>query len=160
MKLRLADAAATEALGAAIAEALGDRAGAVVYLRGDLGAGKTTLVRGLLRRLGVAGTIRSPTYTLLEQYHAAGKNVVHLDLYRLSDPLELTNLGLADFPAHENWCLIEWPERGGPLLAAPDLEVQLSVSGAARAASIQVASKSEAPALRGALSRALAGRGG
>ena len=149
MKLSLADAAATEALGAAIANAFGNRAGVVIYLRGNLGAGKTTLARGLLRSLGVTGTIRSPTYTLLEHYRNAGRNVLHLDLYRLTDPLELTNLGLSDFPSSENWWLIEWPERGGALLPAADLELQLSVCDAGRAASMRFASESEAAALLG-----------
>ena len=122
---RLADATATESFGAALAHALAKRRGLVVYLSGDLGAGKTTLVRGLLRALGVTGTIRSPTYTLIEPYRAGDQDIVHLDLYRIGDALELANLGLADFPADRTWWLVEWPERGRGALPAPDLELAL-----------------------------------
>ena len=132
MKRFLPDAAATEAFGAALAESLRDREGAVIYLRGDLGAGKTTLVRGLLRALGVDGRVRSPTYTLMEPYRAGDRSVIHLDLYRLTDPLELHNLGLADFSPKTTWWLVEWPERGGSLLPAADAEIALRIEGAGR----------------------------
>ena len=151
MKLELADATATEALGAAIARTLGARTGAVIFLRGDLGAGKTTLARGLLRSLGVEGAIRSPTYTLMEVYEAAGKTLLHLDLYRLSDALELTNLGLHDFPPEKTWWLVEWPERGVGRLPHADLEVRLSVLADGRSAEIQAMDD----ALRAALARTL-----
>ena len=122
----------TAALGAAVARALADRAGAVIYLEGPLGAGKTTLARGLLRALGVTGTIRSPTYTLLEPYEVAGRTLVHLDLYRLNDPRELESLGLRDYPRERCWWLIEWPERGGQRLPQPDLRLALAHDGAGR----------------------------
>jgi tRNA threonylcarbamoyladenosine biosynthesis protein TsaE len=125
-ELLLRDAEETAALGAAIARALGERPGAVVHLEGPLGAGKTTLARGLLRALGVTGTIRSPTYTLLEPYELGARTVVHLDLYRLNDPRELEPLGLRDYPRERCWWLIEWPERGGDRLPPPDLQLRLA----------------------------------
>lgn len=132
MKRFLPDTAATEAFGAALADALRDREGVVIYLRGDLGAGKTTLVRGLLRALGVTGRVRSPTYTLMEPYRGGDRNVIHLDLYRISDPLELGNLGLADYSPRTTWWLVEWPERGSSLLPPADVEVALRVERAGR----------------------------
>lgn len=125
----LPDAAATEAFGARLAATL--PAQAVVHLHGDLGAGKSTLARALLRALGVAGTIRSPTYTLVEQYPLAGGGLaLHLDLYRIADPGELEFLGL-DADAVRLW-LIEWPERGQGALPAPDLDIALQVHGSGR----------------------------
>ena len=134
MEMDLPDAAATEALGAALAEALAAQAGAVIYLEGDLGAGKTTLARGLLRALGVTGAIRSPTYTLMEHYRAGSHSVLHMDLYRLTDPLELANLGLGDFPPAQTLWLVEWPQRGGALLQTAQLRVQLAAAGEGRTA--------------------------
>jgi tRNA threonylcarbamoyladenosine biosynthesis protein TsaE len=122
----LHDADDTAALGAAIAVALAGRKGTVVHLEGPLGAGKTTLARGLLRALGVTGAIRSPTYTLLEPYEIAGRSLIHLDLYRLSGERELEPLGLRDYPPERTWWLVEWPERGGGRLPAADLRVELA----------------------------------
>ena len=136
MTLELRSADDTTALGAAIASALAGRAGAVIYLKGPLGAGKTTVARGLLRALGVRGTIRSPTYTLLEPYDCAGRTLVHLDLYRLKDATELEPLGLRDYPPEQCWWLIEWPERAAARLPAPDLAVTLAHDGAARRADL------------------------
>lgn len=132
--LPLRSAEETAALGAAIASALGDRPGAVVFLRGPLGAGKTTLARGLLRALGVRGAIRSPTYTLLEPYELPGRMLVHLDLYRLADPRELEPLGLRDYPPERCWWLIEWPERAAARLPPAELTVDLSHEGQGRQA--------------------------
>lgn len=134
--LVLPDAAATAALGAAVAAGLGTRPGAVIYLQGPLGAGKTSLARGLLRALGVTGTIRSPTYTLLEPYDAGGWTLVHLDLYRLTSERELESLGLRDYPPERCWWLVEWPERAAGRLPAPDLRVELAHAGAARRAAL------------------------
>ena len=134
--LTLNSAEDTAALGAAVARALSDRAGAVVYLQGPLGAGKTTLARGLLRALGVQGAIRSPTYTLLEPYDIGGRSLVHLDLYRLNDERELEPLGLRDYPPERCWWLIEWPERGGARLPPADLVVMLAHEGAVRRAGL------------------------
>jgi tRNA threonylcarbamoyladenosine biosynthesis protein TsaE len=99
----------------------------VVYLTGDLGAGKTTLARGFLHAVGIEGAIRSPTYTLLELYETTAVTVVHLDLYRLRDPAELEPLGLRDLALPGHVWLIEWAERGAGWLPQPDLELQLTV---------------------------------
>lgn len=136
MKVALHDADETAALGAAVARALAGRPGAVVHLEGPLGAGKTTLARGLLRALGVTGTIRSPTYTLLEPYETGGKALIHLDLYRLADERELEPLGLRDYPPETTWWLVEWPERGGSRLPPADLRIVLAHDGAGRAAAL------------------------
>lgn len=122
--LYLPDADATAALGARLAGSL--PAHAVVELHGDLGAGKSTLARSLLRALGVTGTIRSPTYTLVEQYPlATGGIALHLDLYRIGDPGELEFLGL-DAGEIRLW-LVEWPERGQGGLPLPDLRIHLDL---------------------------------
>ena len=132
--LLLEDAEATVALGARLARQLPERA--VVHLHGDLGAGKSTLARALLRALGVTGTIRSPTYTLVEQYPlAAGGTALHLDLYRIGDPGELEFLGLD--PAETRLWLVEWPERGQGGLPAADLDVVLAVEGDGRRCELQ-----------------------
>lgn len=128
----LASADDTTALGARIAVALRGRPGLVVHLEGQLGAGKTTLARGLLRALGVTGTIRSPTYTLLEPYEFDGKTLIHLDLYRLKGAEELDGLGLRDYAPETCWWLVEWPERGEPRLPAANLRIELSVQGHGR----------------------------
>lgn len=134
--LVLRSAEDTTALGAAIAAALADRPGGVIYLRGPLGAGKTTVARGLLRALGVRGPIRSPTYTLLEPYELPGRLLVHLDLYRLADERELEPLGLRDYPPERCWWLIEWPERAAGRLPPADLDVTLSHDGGQRRAAL------------------------
>jgi tRNA threonylcarbamoyladenosine biosynthesis protein TsaE len=123
----LADAAATEALGAALGRATAVRKGLVVYLHGDLGAGKTTLVRGWLRALGAEGPVRSPTYTLIEPYRLQGREILHMDLYRLRDPDELEGLGLDDNPPEQTLWLIEWPQQGGARLPAAQLEIHLHI---------------------------------
>jgi tRNA threonylcarbamoyladenosine biosynthesis protein TsaE len=141
--LSLADEAATLAWGARLARALPtDGAGPlVVYLHGDLGAGKTTLARGMLAALGEPGPVRSPTYALLNEYEPAGQRVLHLDLYRLRGAAELAPLGLADhLPGSRLW-LIEWPERGaGGALPPPDVHVYLEPEGRARRARLEPAS--------------------
>lgn len=137
--LALPDESATARLGAALATLLRPLPGAVLYLRGDLGAGKTTLARALLRACGVRGTVRSPTYTLMEPYDAEGRTVLHLDLYRLRDPLELHNLGLGDYPPEHTLWLVEWPEKGAALLPPPSLEVRLALQGSGRRAELQAA---------------------
>ena len=134
--LLLDDAEGTAALGASIARALAGRPGAVIYLEGPLGAGKTTLARGLLRELGVTGAIRSPTYTLLEPYEMSGRSLVHLDLYRLTDERELEPLGLRDYPPERCWWLIEWPERAAARLPPADLSVTLAHAGNGRRAEL------------------------
>ena len=128
MKLRLATAESTEALGHALAAELPPQA--VVHLRGDLGAGKSTLARALLRALGVQGAIRSPTYTLVERYAIPSGEAWHLDLYRIGNAGELDFLGLDD--ASATLWLVEWPERAGSALPPPDLEVELAEDGPGR----------------------------
>ena len=135
----MADAAAMDALGETLARAM--EGGAVVYLRGELGAGKTTLVRGVLRGLGYAGRVRSPTYTLVEGYETPGHGFYHLDLYRIAAPGELEFLGVRelDDPAHR--IFIEWPERGGEALPEADLEIHIQVRELARSVSFQALSE-------------------
>jgi tRNA threonylcarbamoyladenosine biosynthesis protein TsaE len=128
VRLTAGSAAETRAIGARLASALleADEPGPlVVGLTGDLGAGKTTLVSGLLGALGHAGPARSPTYTLIEPYRLAGRDVNHCDLYRLRDPTELDDLGIRDLLAPRSLLLVEWPERAGNRLGIPDLSLQL-----------------------------------
>jgi tRNA threonylcarbamoyladenosine biosynthesis protein TsaE len=104
----------------------------LIYLQGDLGTGKTTLVRGFLRGLGYSGKVKSPTYTLLEPYELSACTCYHLDLYRLADPAELQFLGLQDLLESQAILLVEWPERGGDMLPMPDLWIQLAHQGPGR----------------------------
>ena len=131
----------TEALGARLARTRpvsGELA--VLFLEGELGAGKTTLARGFLQALGVRGLVRSPTYTLVELYAVAGLTAVHADLYRLRDPEELEGLGLREWAGPDYLWLIEWPERGAGFLPAPDLKVTLAVQPAAHRIEVTPAS--------------------
>jgi tRNA threonylcarbamoyladenosine biosynthesis protein TsaE len=123
-------AAETEAIGAALAAALPPLAGgpAVVYLSGDLGAGKTTLARGFLLKRGASGPVRSPTFTLVEPYELSGLVVVHMDLYRLRQPSELEGLGVRDLALPGHVWLIEWPERGAGYLPSADLQIELRIA--------------------------------
>jgi tRNA threonylcarbamoyladenosine biosynthesis protein TsaE len=126
----LADEAATLAFGAELARACPARA--LIFLSGDLGAGKTTLARGFLHALGHVGKVKSPTYTLVEPYRVDGRALYHLDLYRVADPAELEYLGLREMLGEDALVLIEWPERGGDWLPEPDLRVRLAVLSGAR----------------------------
>lgn len=130
LRLLLADEDATARLAGLLAAS--QPGPAVVYLGGDLGAGKSTLARAWLRSLGVQGAIRSPTYTLVERYPLGDSEALHLDLYRIGSGAELEFLGLDDAPARL-W-LVEWPERGAGGLPAADLEVGLTMRGTGREA--------------------------
>jgi len=133
-RVYLADEQATEALGGCLAAQLTD--GLVVFLSGDLGAGKTCLVRGLLQALGYQTAVKSPTYTLVEDYSIAGHDIYHFDLYRLLDPEELDLIGIRDYFNGRTCCFIEWPERGQGRLPQQDLEIRITVQGEGREAFI------------------------
>lgn len=124
-QLRVGDEPGMEMLGARLGRALDQ--GGVVYLDGTLGAGKTTLARGLIRGAGHPGVVKSPTYTLVEPYPFPDHPVYHFDLYRLQDPEELELMGVRDYFTPEALVLVEWPERGGGLLPAPDLHLTITV---------------------------------
>jgi len=110
--------------------------GGIVLLNGDLGAGKTTLVRGLLRHLGFEGIVKSPTYTLVEPYQVAGRLIYHFDLYRLGDPEELEYIGGRDYWNNNALCLIEWPEKARSYLPEADLNLTITHQGTARLISV------------------------
>ena len=134
MRVHLEGESAQEGFGGRLAQVLAAdwSAGWVVHLHGDLGTGKTTLVRGILRGLGHEGSVKSPTYTLIEPYEPGGRAVYHLDLYRLGDPEELEYLGLRDLLGGEGLVLVEWPERAGSALPPADLEVRIAYAGEGR----------------------------
>jgi len=123
IELRIDTPEAMEALGARLATHM--RAGLIIFLRGELGAGKTTLIRGILHGCGHVGAVKSPTYTLVELYQLAGMAIYHFDLYRLQDPEELEFLGVRDYLEGNGICLVEWAERGAGVLPAPDLDVAI-----------------------------------
>jgi tRNA threonylcarbamoyladenosine biosynthesis protein TsaE len=122
-EFRIAGEENQEAFGAALAQLV--EPPCIIYLTGDLGAGKTTLARGFLRGLGHVGRVKSPTFTLLEPYELATLNCYHFDLYRLGDPEELLFLGLEDLLQPDAVLLVEWPERGSGVLPAPDLSLEI-----------------------------------
>lgn len=125
LEIKLRDDEATVAFGGQIANAVGDNSG-TIYLYGDLGAGKTTLSRGIVRYFGHEGAVKSPTYTLVEPYELEKKAIFHFDLYRMAAADELSYLGLEDyFNATNRLCLVEWPEKGEGHLPAADLVVTL-----------------------------------
>jgi tRNA threonylcarbamoyladenosine biosynthesis protein TsaE len=141
MDLNLAKCSVTDVLGQALARSFSDAVrsgaaagGAVLYLQGELGAGKSTCARSLLRALGVTGPVRSPTYTLVENYELAGLTCIHVDLYRLQTLTEIDELGLRDLVGPDCLLLVEWPERGGAALPPPDLELALKYAGDGRQA--------------------------
>ena len=110
----------------------------LVFLEGQLGAGKTTLVRGLLRSLGHTGSVKSPTYTLLEPYEVAGRNIYHFDLYRIGDSEELDFIGIDELLDADALKLIEWAEKGAARLPAPDVTIRLSLEGEGRHVEVSV----------------------
>ncbi len=142
-KLILESAEAQEAWGEMLASVL--TAPGVIFLEGDLGAGKTTLARGVLRGLGYKGRVKSPTYTLVETYPVADRQLHHWDLYRLADPEELMFLGMEDLYDDISLMLIEWPEKGLGFLPPVDLRVQIQYREEGRELQLQpVSSRGEA----------------
>lgn len=145
--LHLPDEAATERLGGLLAANL--KLAGIVFLTGQLGAGKTTLVRGILRGRGHSGPVKSPTYTLVEEYQLASGAVFHFDLYRLADPEELEFVGVRDYLAAPALQFIEWPEKGEGMLPLPELEVQIELDGCGRKVLLSARTEAMKTAVRG-----------
>jgi len=139
MKITLLNEQDTELLGAELWRVLPDKC--LVFLNGELGAGKTTLTRGVLRASGHKSAVKSPTYTLVEEYDTARGKVFHFDLYRLKDPEELEWMGIRDYLEQQSLCFIEWPELGKGLLPVPDIVISLKTEGDGRIAKIDVLSE-------------------
>lgn len=141
LTLELADPDATERLGGAVAGALRERPGSwLIALEGGLGAGKTTLVRGFLRNLGYRRRVPSPTYTLVEPYEVAGRTILHVDLYRLSDPEELEYIGFRELLSGDAIVLVEWPERAAGIMPPADLHIRLKLTEPGRIACLRAGS--------------------
>ncbi|ALS31658.1 tRNA (adenosine(37)-N6)-threonylcarbamoyltransferase complex ATPase subunit type 1 TsaE [Pseudoalteromonas sp. NZS127] len=138
-KSHLSDDIATVTMGNRIAAII--EQGAVIYLHGDLGAGKTTFTRGVVQGFGHTGKVKSPTYTLVEPYELERANVYHFDLYRLGDPEELEYMGIRDYFSAQAICVVEWPEKGGEFIPVPDLNITLSYVGDERNIVINSASE-------------------
>jgi len=134
LSVELPDEAATLAFGATLAADLGP--GRVLTLRGALGSGKTTLVRGLLRSLGYEGRVKSPSYALVELYSFSSLNLYHFDFYRFKDRSEWLNSGFREYFNSASACIVEWPERAAGLLAPPDLDLQLEFALPGRKATL------------------------
>ena len=130
----LHDETKTELLGAVLSSVC--PADTTIYLTGDLGAGKTTMTRGFVRSRGYKGVVKSPTYTLVEEYHTDGVYVYHFDLYRLNDPEELEMMGIRDYFSPSSVRIVEWPSKGEGILPEADLEVNLEIVGNSRNAVI------------------------
>ncbi|MWJ26895.1 tRNA (adenosine(37)-N6)-threonylcarbamoyltransferase complex ATPase subunit type 1 TsaE [Halomonas sp. ZH2S] len=135
MQVQLNDEDAQVAFGEALGKVLQGRGR--VYLEGDLGAGKTTLTRGILRAYGHLGAVKSPTYTLVEPYEINGRQLYHLDLYRLGDPEELEFIGGRDLLDADSLCIVEWPSRGEGWLPPADVQASLIVQDGGRHITLQ-----------------------
>ncbi|MBE0485554.1 tRNA (adenosine(37)-N6)-threonylcarbamoyltransferase complex ATPase subunit type 1 TsaE [Marinobacter sp.] len=141
-RLFLENESETEKLGGELAAlAQSSDQSITVFLEGDLGMGKTTLSRGVMRGLGHKGAVKSPTYTLVEPYEELDPPAYHFDLYRLGDPEELEYMGIRDYFSGRNFCLIEWPERGKGVLPDPDIEIHLERQGEGRSVVLRARSE-------------------
>ncbi len=130
MNIALNSPQQTEMFGAALGRALPEQC--IIFLHGDLGAGKTSLVRGVMRGAGFNGAVKSPTYTLVEEYQLQQRLIFHFDLYRLKDPEELEWIGIDDYFQQTAQCFIEWPEMGEGELPPADLEITLTMPSEGR----------------------------
>ena len=130
----------TKAIGEKVASCL--KGSEIIYLKGDLGTGKTTLVRGALNKLGFTGSVKSPTYTIVEPYTIDNYIIYHFDLYRLNDPEEIESLGIRDYCDGQSICFFEWPEKGGNLL--PNADVLLILSYHEEGRKVELIGQSEA----------------
>lgn len=139
----LVDEDATIAMGNKLATLVQQKLkqGIVVYLYGDLGAGKTTLTRGFVQGMGHSGNVKSPTYTLVEPYELSNWRIYHFDLYRLADPEELEYMGIRDYFSENSCCFIEWPEKGHGLIAPADLSINIAYHGEQRNITLQAKSE-------------------
>lgn len=137
--VELADEAATVAWGERLGQGLDSPC--LVFLDGELGAGKTTFSRGVLRAFGYQGAVKSPTYTLVEPYELAEQTLYHFDLYRLGDPEELEYMGIRDYLNGNAICLVEWSERGAGILPSPDIRVNIVQQGLGRKLTLQAESE-------------------
>jgi tRNA threonylcarbamoyladenosine biosynthesis protein TsaE len=165
-QLKLADPEATAALGRALARAVQihlvevRECGLQIGLSGDLGAGKTALVRALLHALGVSGPVKSPSYALVEPYTVSSLDFYHFDFYRFSDPADFGSSGFRDMFGPGRLCAIEWPERAGDRLPTSDISITLRVEGDGRLASLTAASRLGQACLTSAIAEYQAGSGG
>lgn len=165
-QLKLADPEATAALGHALARAVQihlaeiRECGLQIGLSGDLGAGKTALVRAMLRALGVSGSVKSPTYALVEPYAVSSLDFYHFDFYRFSDPADFGSSGFRDLFGPGRLCAIEWPERAGDRLPTSDISITLKVERVGRLASLAAASELGQACLTSAIAEYQAGSGG
>ncbi len=130
MKIYLKSEEETEAFGAKLYNEVQDKS--LIFLMGNLGAGKTTLVRGFLRAAGYQGAVKSPTFTLVEEYLIGDRKFCHFDLYRLNDPEELEWIGIRDYFKEEAVCFIEWPDQGQGFLPEPDIIIKLEAKDEGR----------------------------
>ncbi|MDO7084079.1 tRNA (adenosine(37)-N6)-threonylcarbamoyltransferase complex ATPase subunit type 1 TsaE [Pseudocolwellia sp. AS88] len=139
LRYDLVDSEDTIAMGNTLAQLIKNelKKGLIVYLHGELGAGKTTLTRGFVQGMGHKGNVKSPTYTLVEPYELNAWNVYHFDLYRLADPEELEYMGIRDYFGENSCCFIEWPEKGEGLLPKPDLILTIEYVGSQRQVTLE-----------------------
>lgn len=158
-QLALQDAISTDALGRSLARAARQQLDAIralglhIDLSGDLGAGKTALVRAMLHELGVQGAVKSPTFALLEPYTVSSLDFYHFDFYRLKDPSEFGAMGFRELFGPGRICAVEWPERAGPRLPTADIAIALTVDGDGRLATISTASELGETCLRQAMAK-------